>query len=53
LYYSEKKEAEFLKKIVLIFDEKIRPIFLDILHKLRDGNGKIEDNKDSNRSYFG
>ena len=53
LDYSEKKEAEFLKKIVLIFDEKIRPIFLDILHKLRDGNGKIEDNKDSKRSYFG
>jgi len=53
LDYSEKKEAEFLKEIVVVFDKKIRPIFLDILKKLRDSDEKIEITKDNNRSYFG
>ena len=53
LDYSEKKEAEFLKNIVLVFDKTIRPIFLDVLKKLRDSDEKIDDKKETRRSYFG
>ncbi len=53
LDYSEKKEAEFLKNIVLVFDKTIRPIFLDVLKKLRDSDEKIDDKKETSRSYFG
>ena len=51
LEYSEKKEAEFIKMIVDVFDKKIRPIFLEFLKKMGNHNG-LEVKKES-RSYFG
>lgn len=53
LEYSEKKEAEFLKKVFTVFDNDVRLIFIDVLKKLRDGEDKTEDKKETSRSYFG
>lgn len=53
LEYNEKKEAEFLIKIVDVFDKKIRPVFLDVLKKLRNGDDKSDVKKETKGSYFG
>jgi len=51
LDYSEKNEADFIKKIYELFEAEVRLNFLSIVKKL----GTSEDilKKDTNRSYFG
>jgi hypothetical protein len=51
LNYSEKDEADFIKKSYRLFTEELKDKFLKIIEKLNNG----DDNKkrDSNGSYFG
>lgn len=51
LDYSEKNEAEFIKKCYDIFHNKIRKNLLVILEKLNNGSNKDKNN--NNASYFG
>ncbi len=51
LDYSEKKEAEFIKKSFEIFDKQIKVKFLDIIKKL--GNEESNNKKENSGSYFG
>lgn len=50
LDYSEKSEAEFIKKIYQIFTKEMKPKILEIVEKM---NGPEEINKKINGSYFG
>lgn len=51
LDYSEKKEAEFIKKIFDVLNEDISKRILVVVKKM--GNGKEEVEKVEIRSYFG
>lgn len=51
LDYSEKKEADFIKKIYEIFDKEIRLKLLDVIKKLE--NGDTNSRKENGASYFG
>ena len=50
LDYSEKSEAEFIKKIYQIFTKEMKPKILEIVEKM---NGPEEITKKINGSYFG
>ena len=51
LEYSEKKEAEFVKKLYSMCNENVRVELLNVLKKI--GNGSDEKKKESSGSYFG
>jgi len=51
LEYSESKEADFIKKIVNIFEDKIKPSLIKIIGQLE--NKDTLDKKDNRKSYFG
>lgn len=50
LEYSEKKEAEFIKKMYEVFNKEIRLEFIKIIEKLSINNDK---SREYNGSYFG
>jgi hypothetical protein len=51
LEYSEKKEADFIKKLYKSFNDDTRFKLLEILKKL--SNGEAPEKKENNGSYFG
>jgi hypothetical protein len=51
LEYSEKKEAEFIKKALKTFQDDISKKLIDVLSKLENDNNN--NRKESNGSYFG
>ena len=51
LDYSEKKEAEFIKKVIDLFDKRIKKDLLEVVKSL--GAVSLDDKKETSRSYFG
>jgi hypothetical protein len=51
LEYNEEKEAQFIKKLYILFDDSIRKELLKTLKKL--GNGENGKAKENGGSYFG
>ena len=51
LKYDEEKEAEFVKNVYKLFNEKISGELLEVVRKMGNGEGSVK--KESKGSYFG